>query len=60
MAVDGKLEWRPLSAADGMYDTADENVDSDVAALVPPGSHIVVLRAFDSAGNSATRDVETR
>jgi hypothetical protein len=60
MAVDGKLEWRPLSAADGMYDTADESVDSDVAALVPPGSHIVVLRAFDSAGNSATRDVETR
>ena len=60
VAVDGKLEWRPLSASDGMYDTADESVDTDVAALVPPGSHIVVVRAFDVAGNSATRDVETR
>lgn len=60
VAVDGKLDWRPLSAADGMYDTADENVDSDVAAIVPPGSHVVVVRAFDVAGNSATRDVETK
>ncbi len=59
MAVDGKLEWRPLAAADGIYDTADESVDTDVAALVPPGSHIVVVRAFDVAGNAATRDVET-
>ncbi len=60
IAVDGKLEWRPLSAADGIYDTADESVDTDVAAIVAPGSHVVVLRAFDAAGNSATRDVETR
>ena len=60
MAVDGKLEWRPLSASDGMYDTADENVDSDVAAIVAPGSHVVVVRAFDVAGNSVTRDVETK
>ena len=60
LAVDGKLEWRPLAAADGIYDTADESVDTDVAALVPSGSHIVVLRAVDAAGNAATRDVETR
>ena len=60
MAVDGRLEWRPLSAADGIYDTADESVDSDVAALVGPGSHIVVVRAFDVAGNSTTRDVEAK
>ena len=60
MAVDGKLEWRQLGAADGIFDTADERVDSDVAALVPPGSHIVVVRAFDVAGNAVTRDVETK
>ncbi|MDB5212567.1 MAG: hypothetical protein JWO86_494 [Myxococcaceae bacterium] len=60
MAVDGKLEWRPLGAADGIFDTIDERVDSDVSVLVPPGSHIVVVRAFDSAGNAVTRDVETR
>jgi hypothetical protein len=60
MAVDGKLEWRPLGAADGIFDTTDERVDTDVSILVPPGSHIIVVRAFDSAGNAATRDIEAR
>jgi hypothetical protein len=60
IAVDGKLEWRPLAAADGIFDTSDEAVDSDVSSLVPPGSHIVVVRAFDVAGNSVTRDVEAK
>lgn len=60
LAVDGKLEWRPLAAADGLFDTPDENVDADVTAVVPPGSHIVVVRAFDAAGNSVSRDVEAR
>jgi hypothetical protein len=60
MAVDGKLEWRPLAPADGIFDTADERVDSDVSSLVPPGSHVIVVRAFDVAGNAVTRDVETR
>lgn len=60
MAIDGKLEWRPLAAADGIFDTKEERVDSDVGILVPAGSHIVVVRAFDTAGNSVTRDVETR
>jgi hypothetical protein len=60
IAVDGKLEWRPLGPADGLFDTADERVDADVSALVPGGSHIVVVRAFDAAGNAVTRDIETR
>jgi hypothetical protein len=60
MAVDGKLEWRPLAPADGIFDTPDERVDVDVSALVPPGSHIVIVRAFDVAGNAVTRDAETR
>lgn len=60
IAVDGKLEWRPIAAADGIYDTHEENVDADVAALVAPGSHIVVVRAFDVAGNSVSRDIESK
>ena len=59
MTIDGKLEWRPLASIDGVLDTADESIDSDVAALVPPGSHIVAVRAFDAAGNAVTREVET-
>ncbi len=60
IAIDGKLEWRPLGPADGVFDTRDEHVDSEISSLVPPGSHIVVVRAFDAAGNASTRDIETR
>ncbi len=60
IAVDGKLDWRPLPAADGIFDTADEAIDADVSALVPPGSHIVAIRAFDSAGNAVVAEVEAK
>jgi hypothetical protein len=60
IAVDGKLEWRPLGPADGVFDTTDEAIDADVATLVAAGSHVVVVRAFDLAGNVVTRDVETK
>lgn len=60
ISVDGKPEWRPLAPADGVFDTVDESVDADVSATVPPGSHIVVVRAFDAAGNSVSRDIEAK
>lgn len=60
IAVDGRQEWRPLAPADGVFDTIEESVDSDVSAVVPPGSHIVVVRAFDAAGNAVSRDVEAK
>jgi hypothetical protein len=60
IAVDGRLEWRPLASVKGIFDSADESVDSDVSSIVPPGSHIVTARAFDAAGNSALREIETR
>src|SRR6185295_18252970 len=49
IAVDGKDQLRPLGAADGIFDTTDEAVDAEVGAVVPPGSHVVVVRAFDTA-----------
>lgn len=60
VAVDGKAEWRPLAPADGVFDTIDETVDSDISALASPGSHIIVVRAFDAAGNVVLRDVEAK
>lgn len=60
VAVDGKLEWKPLAPADGVFDTVDESVDSDVSSVVPPGSHVVMVRAYDTTGNAVTRDVEAR
>jgi hypothetical protein len=60
VAVDGQVEWRPVSPADGIFDTADESVDADLTAFVPagPGPHLVTVRAFDAAGNAAIREVE--
>lgn len=60
ISIDGKPEWRPLGPADGVFDTVDETVDTDVSSIVPPGSHIVVLRAFDAAGNAVSRDTEAK
>jgi hypothetical protein len=60
LSIDGKPDWRPLAATDGVFDTADESVDADVASLVPPGSHIVAVRAFDAAGNAVIRETESQ
>jgi hypothetical protein len=60
-AVDGRIEWRPLAASDGIFDTADEVVDADLTPLLPAGTgaHFVAVRAFDAAGNFVVRDVES-
>jgi len=60
VAVDGRPEWRPVSSLDGLYDTADESVDTDISPLVPagPGPHLVAVRAYDAAGNATIREVE--
>jgi hypothetical protein len=60
VAIDGRLEWRPVLPVDGIYDTADETVDADISPLIPagPGPHVVAVRAFDAAGNAVVRDVE--
>ena len=60
ITLDGRLEWRPLAAADGVFDASDETVDADVSALVPPGSHIVAARAFDAAGNAVIQEIESK
>lgn len=60
IAVDGRTEWRPIGAADGLFDTADEAIDADVASVVGRGSHIVAVRAFDAAGNAVVQEVEAQ
>jgi hypothetical protein len=52
--------FRPLAAKDGVFDSPDESVDTDVSSIVPAGSHVVTLRAFDEAGNAASREIESR
>ena len=59
-AIDGRVDWRPLSPKDGIFDEAAEDIDIDLSAFVSPGSHLVAIRAFDQAGNQVTRDVEIK
>lgn len=60
VSIAGSDEWRPLFPSDGIFDEATESFDANLAALVPPGSHILAVRAYDTAGNMASRDIEAR
>ncbi len=56
----GSDEWRPLFPSDNVFDEPTESIDVDIASIVPPGPAIVSVRAYDSAGNSVSRNVEAR
>lgn len=58
MSVDGKTDFRPVSAQDGIFDSPKESVLFDLASIVPKGSHLITLRAIDAAGNITLREVE--
>jgi len=63
VSVDGRGgpgEWRPLAPKDGVYDSADETFDADLSSIVPAGSHIVAVRAFDASGNFVVRELSVR
>ncbi len=63
VAIDGrggKDEWRPLAPVDGIFDALDETFDADVSSIVPAGTHIVAVRAFDAAGNYVVREIASQ
>jgi hypothetical protein len=63
VSYDGRgsiYEWRPLAPRDGVYDSADESFDTDLSPVVPPGPHIVAVRAFDASGNFIVREIPVR
>jgi hypothetical protein len=60
VSVAGTDEWRPIFPKDGVFDEASESFDADISSLVPPGAHLVAVRAYDSAGNAVTRNVAAK
>jgi hypothetical protein len=61
VSYDGRSDdWRPLAPADGVFDSADETFDADIATVVPAGAHIVAVRAFDASGNFVVQEVSVR
>jgi hypothetical protein len=60
VSIAGSDEWRPVFPADGIFDEKDERIDANLGAYIPAGSHLIVVRAYDAAGNQVTRDVEAK
>ncbi len=56
-ALVGKKTWYPLSPKDSVFDEAEESFDVDVSKQVPTGDHLVVVRAYDRAGNKVERTI---
>jgi hypothetical protein len=56
-SVDGG-PWEDIHPADGINDELEESYDIPLPDLVPPGPHVVVVRAMDLLGNVATARVE--
>jgi hypothetical protein len=56
LAVDGG-NFRPISAKDGLLDTARESFDVELGVLTG-GTHIASVRASDAARNSGTSAIE--
>jgi len=51
--------WAPAEAADGILDSQRERLRVTLAD-VPPGEHLVTLRAYDAAGNAGLAKVILR
>ncbi len=60
VALAGTDDFRPLFPADLVLDEATEALDADISALVPPGTALVAVRAYDAAGNAVTANAEAR
>jgi hypothetical protein len=54
-SLDGK-PWVAVFPDDGLFDTAEETVVLAFKALAP-GSHVLVVRASDAAGNVGNADL---
>ncbi len=49
-------EWTPIFPDDGLFDSPNETITLSLPDL-KPGSHILVIRATDAAGNIGTGDL---
>src|SRR5207253_3885718 len=53
----GQKPFYPVAPSDGVFDEASEAFDADVTGIVPDGPAMVVVRAYDAAGNRTSATV---
>lgn len=58
VAVDGRPEFRPLGASDGLFDSVNESAEGSIALLAGSGRHLYFVRVIDASGNATTREIE--
>jgi hypothetical protein len=60
IALAGTDDWRPIFPKDGIFDSAKEEFDADVSAIVPAGSRLIGVRAWDTNGNFVLKELEAK
>lgn len=60
LSVAGSEDWRPIFPKDLVFDSATETFDVDVTSIVPAGSHLLGIRAYDQAGNQVAKELEAK
>lgn len=60
VSIAGSDEWRPVFPSDNIFDEPAEAFDVNIGPIVPAGTFLVAVRAYDTAGNVVTRDVDAR
>jgi len=55
----GSGTWLSMSAADGNFDSATENVTANLSAPTPDGPYSLCVRGTDSANNTSTEQCTT-
>ncbi|HEY8943344.1 MAG TPA: hypothetical protein VIM73_03735, partial [Polyangiaceae bacterium] len=60
VSVAGTDEWRPILPTDGIFDEQREELDVDLAAVLPAGPAMISVRAYDEADNFVVRTLPLR
>jgi hypothetical protein len=60
VSIAGTDDWRPIFPTDLVFDDPSEKFDTDLSSLVPPGSKLIAVRAYDQAGNSVSKELEAK
>lgn len=60
VAVAGSDEWYPVAPSDGVFDENAETFQVDLRSIVPAGSALVTVRAYDQEKNSVVKSVLLR
>lgn len=60
VAIAGTDDWRPLFPVDSVFDDPAEKFNTDISTIVPAGPKLIGLRAYDTAGNVVTKELEAK